>query len=939
MTQSSPRLFKDMLLYEQQGRVQLLRVGTQAWYDWLSSASLFTITNAAGSFTARKERAGSKRGGWYWKMYHRQQGKLRSAYLGKTERLTWEHVTGVMQRLADIRSLDDRKQEHRHAAPVPAIAHGSQISLPLISLIGRDQEIAQLEEMLCQQEKRIVTVTGMGGVGKTHLALHIARKLLPAFADGVVFVSLESISEADHVLVALARALGVSAREKLAIAASIQTLLQQKHMLLVLDNFEQVVAAAPQIEKLLMACPRLAVLTTSRMALHLRGEQIFQLAPLALPDLTTPADPEILLHSPAVALFIQHAQTHLPSFQLTPANASSVRAICHQLDGLPLALELAAARLPLFSPEALLAHLLPRLPLLAGSQQNLPTRQQTLRNTLDWSYQLLDPSEQRVFHLLSVFVGGWTLRALEAVAQAFDGEHRDVLQTLTSLLDKNLIQRSDLQATEPRFRLLETVREYASTLLAAQSESEQIVAHEAHASFYLELAEEASVHFGDVLHLLLPCLEPEHANLLAALQWFQTHGNINAALRLGSALEWFWAGGNAWGEGRWWLEQLLAQSQAEISTERARALTVAGKLAQTQGIYEQAISWGSEGLALFRQLGDNQGILVALGHLAYTEIDRGFYDHAVLLGEEAYALEQQMGIYTRALHCTLIRALIFAGAYERAALLVENVRSMSLRQGDLTGMATVHFALGAIALVRKDLYAAQSLLQAARNTYQAVGFMRIILEIEGVLAFVDVQRGAIETARKKYLELARRCFSRETTGDAPLALALTLRGLGIVAARQGRPTEAVRLWGAADRLNRNMFPFERHPYEVELKAVRTLLGKATFARSWDQGTQVPADSLLSAQEHGMWEVEAEVAHIAPQSPEVSSSLFETFTAREIDVLQLLVRGKTDRQIAEQLVISPRTVNTHVTSLYRKMDVTSRSAATRYALEHNFSTHE
>jgi predicted ATPase/DNA-binding CsgD family transcriptional regulator len=937
VSRNSPQLLQDTLAYEQQGQAHSLRVGTEEWYSWLSTASLFTMKNSAGSFTIRKERAGSKRGGWYWKMYHRQHGKLRSAYLGKTERLTWERLTATTRRLANAEPLDHYKQEElqENTPSFHTVARGFLPSLPLTPLIGRDQEILHLEGMLCQQEKRLVTLTGTGGVGKTHLALHVARKLLPIFADGITFLSLETIRKSDDVLVTIAHALGVSAREKHSLLASVIAFLQKKHVLLVLDNFEQVVDAAPQIETLVLACPRLTVLTTSRMALHLRGEQIFPLSPLLLPDLTTPAEPEILLHSPAVCLFVQHAQTHLPSFQLTEANASSVRALCHHLDGLPLALELAAARLPLFPPEALLAHLSQRLPLLKGRQQNTPVRQQTLRNTLDWSYQLLDPHEQRLFRLLSVFVGGWTLRALEAVARVPGEEPDAVLQNLASLLDKNLIQQSEQQGPEPRFRLLETMREYASTLLAAQGESEQTLAHAVHASFYLELAEDASVRFGDTLHLLLPCLGPEHDNLLVALQWFLAHKDTNAALRLGSALEWFWAGGNAWGEGRWCLEQILAQSHREVSRERAKALAVAGKLAQMQGEYEQAAIWGHEGLTLFRQLGESQGIIMALTHLAYTEIERGAYDRAVLLGEEAYALEQHMETYTRGLHCMLIRALIFAGAYERAELLAEKVRAMSLRLKDLTGMGTVHLALGVIALMHHDLRTAQPLLQAAKDDYQEVGFVRLVLETQGILAFVDAQQGALEAAKKKYLEFAQHCFARGETGYAPLTLALTLRGLGIVAARQGSHMEAVRLWGAADRLNRNMFPFEREPYTLQMTATCTLLGEAAFARVWDQGAQMPPEALLPTQEQVAWRTEEETSRVVSPHPTLCDSVFETLTAREIDVLRLLAQGKTDRQIAEQLVISPRTVNTHVTALYRKMDVTSRSAATRYALEHNF----
>jgi predicted ATPase/DNA-binding CsgD family transcriptional regulator len=943
MLHASPRLVEETLVYEQHGQEQRLRVGTPEWYEWLTAASLFTVTNSSGTFTARKERAGSKRGGWYWKLYHRHNGKLCSAYLGKAEALTLERLTTVMNRLVSDGPGTDRgtkeQREYQVSSQTRAVAPLTSVTCPLTPLIGREQEVVSLKRMLAQQEKRLVTLTGLGGVGKTHLALTVASELVPAFADGVIFLSLEAVTNSDLVLLTLASALGISLRDQRSLPASLAAFLQTKHLLLLLDNFEQVVEAAPQIAHLVMACPGLSVLTTSRMTLHVSGEQVFPLSPLALPDPVGSDTPETLLRSPAVALFVRQAQAHVPSFQLTSENGPTVAAICRQLDGLPLALELAAARLPLFPPQALLMRLSQRLSLLTIGQQSAPTRQQTLRQTLDWSYSLLSTHEQQVFRLLSVFVGGCTMQAVEAVVHATGNHSLDVLQSLASLLDQHLIQQSEPQGPEPRLRLLETVREYASSLLEA-AEHERQAAHHAHASFYLTLAEETSARFGDAFHLLLPALEPERDNLRAALRWFLEHSKLNEAARLASALEWFWAGGNSWSEGLWWFEQILAQRHALFLREQALALTVAGKLAQMQGDYVQASRWGREGLALFRHLGERRGIITALTHLAYTEMEQGAYERAIMLAQEADVLEQQAGRHTRSLRCTLLRALTLSGEYERAEQLAEEVQSASQGFVDQSGMAAVHYVYGWIALIHHDLHAARVHLEAACNGYRTVGFVRLMLETQAALAFVTMQQGALERAREQYQELAQQCLAQ--AGYTPQVLALALRGLGLIAAKLGHGVIAVRLWGGAARLNPIVWSYEQDVYHAQVSAISRLFDEATFALLWKQGERLSPEALLAMQEQG--ELSASLAEIP--LPRTGSPLTSdahpavprgqgALTAREGEVLRLLAEGNTNRQIAEHLVISPRTVNTHLTSLYQKMGVTTRTAATRFAIEHGW----
>ena len=510
----------------------------------------------------------------------------------------------------------------------------------LTSFIGREQELREIRQSL--SEHHLVTLIGPGGSGKTRLAVQVATELIEHFQDGVWFVALAPISDPNLVTSKVAQTLGLPETASRSIDDSLKEYLQNRSALLVLDNFEQVIAAAPFVSDLLAACGKLRILVTSREGLHIHGEQIYPVLPLPLPNLSQLPPLDSLAQYTSIELFLRRAQAVKPDFQITNETAPVIAAICHRLDGLPLAIELAAARIRLLPPRAMLARLENRLEFLTGGARDRPARQQTLRNAIAWSYDLLEEHEQRVFRQLSVFVGGCTIDAIEAILSE-DGEQVFVLDQVSAMLDKSLIQEVEGTTGEARFVMLELLREFGREQLAASGE--ETTTRRRHANFFLALAEKskAQLKSGEQAHWM-ERMEQEHDNLRAALEWSRTaQAAQELCLRLASALGSFWEMRGYFREGREQLSAVLAMDVAQARTaERADLLARAAELAYRQSDYAATVELAEESLGICRELGDRQGAASMLIKLGNAAIEAGDETAAVEYLEEALAIWREL---------------------------------------------------------------------------------------------------------------------------------------------------------------------------------------------------------------------------------------------------------------------------------------------------------
>jgi predicted ATPase/class 3 adenylate cyclase len=727
-------------------------------------------------------------------------------------------------------------------------------NLPLqpTPLIGREKEVAEVCDRLSHSEIRLLTLTGAGGTGKTRLGLQAAAELTQQFEDGVFFVSLAAIRDPQLVEGAVAGTLGVKEAGGQPLLESLEYYLDEKHILLMVDNFEQVLEAAPMVTELLSAAPKLKVLATSRIPLGLYGEHEYSVPPLALPDPERLPTVERLTHYEAVRLFVERAQAAKTDFSVTNENAPAVAEICYRLDGLPLAIELAAARIKVLSPQKMLDRLGNRLKLLTGGARDLPERQRTLRSTIEWSYGLLGEGEKVLFARLSVFAGGRTLEAIEAICDAGGDLPVDVLDGLGSLVDKSLLKQEEGVGGEPRFVMLETIHEYAREKLQGSDEGEDI--RRLHAEYFLALAEEADPAVEGAQQVLwVERLEEEHNNIRAALSWsLGQGGDAELTLRIAAALGEFWYLRGHFEEGRRWLEEALAKSSGTPTAARARALQRVSWLAYMQGDLNRAKDasqegLGLEGVELFRTGGGGSTAAELQRVLGMVVGARGELERETELLEESLALSREAGSLRGMAGSIFILGAAWRhrGDLERATQLLEEALTMFRETGDQAMIASVLTSLGFTFLFQGDLERATATSEEAAAMFRVQKHTSYLAYALNNLGWVALLRGDSERARAVYAESIR--AQREI--GAKVSAPENLLGLACVAAARGEAERAARLFGASEALPEAMGaplePGERAFQEPYLAAARSQLDETSWQEAWAQGRAMALEEAIA----------------------------------------------------------------------------------------------
>jgi predicted ATPase/class 3 adenylate cyclase len=773
---------------------------------------------------------------------------------------------------------------------------------PTTSFVGREDEIEEVYERLRQRDVRLLTLIGTAGVGKTRLALKVAEELSDSFTGGVCFVALDRVSDAEGVILSIAQALHIQEEKDTTLFETVVAALQERALLLVLDNFEHVMPARQLVVGLLEACPKLKVLVTSRIMLHLRAEHLQEVSPLVLPESNslnrsgelaageTMLDLMALSQYSSIELFVQRAQAVQPGFQLTASNIADIAETCIYLDGIPLALELAAARLRYFSPQALLSHLKQGLTFLKGDAYDVPARQQTLQAAIGWSYDLLGTTEQSVFRRLAVSVQGVTVPAAERICTGAGPLEGSVLEALDALVDQSMLQRQQREADEMHFGLLQTLREYGFNRLAQVGELEATRA--AHAEYYCSWAEQvAPLLSGADQAGWLDRMDREYENVRVALEWLLDRAQEDArraeqVLRFCIALMGFWEIRGYVSEGLASLERALSMSYGVAPGLRAQALHGAGFLALIQDDKARAEAFLHESQLLFRESGDNVGmanILLLQGTLAMVKTS---YKLARRLFEEALTVYRELGDTQRiaSTRKSLAQVAIAQGDYSRARLLMEEDLASYRASGEKFNAALPLFFLARIRfLARDDLAEAQALVDESINLFKEIGNRRLVAYARNLLGQILFMMDEIGRARST-LEASIGSFRvlKERSGIAEVLIALgrlatlehdyeaaqasykeswnllrtisakemsisCLEGYGEVLVAQGSVQKAVQLWATAATVRADIIapmpPIYRTSYIQAVAAARQLLGDEAFQSAWAEGHKISLEQV------------------------------------------------------------------------------------------------
>lgn len=761
----------------------------------------------------------------------------------------------------------------------------------LTSFVGRSQELRDVSDLLRRSDVRLVTLTGPGGVGKTRLATQVARDLGPDYPDGVWFVPLASIRNAELVATTVAHVLSVRESGTQTIEAEIEEKLRDRRALLVLDNFEQVRTASPLLTRLLSTCPRLTILVTSRIILGVSGEHVVDVPPLATPSHDGSIATADVTLTDAVHLFVDRARAARHPFNLNPETISVAASICTRLDGLPLAIELAAARVKVLPLPALLERLERRLPLLTGGHRDLPQRQQTMRDTIAWSYELLSPAEQALFRRLAVFSGGFTLEAAESVAR--DGSlSLSVFDGIVALVDNSLVRQQHSTPGQPRYHMLETMREFALERLEEHGEVDET--RQRHAAFFQSVAEQATLDPVAANNLSrLELLAADHDNLRAACDHLCRAETAEGCLRLvaGCAQYWFTRGHIR--EGRSRLNEAIAIARtAAPSAAKGHALAWAGQFAISTRHFDEAAAFGEQGVAVWNALDDPYGRTMALLAVASLEEIQLHWANAAVLFDEVVASWRALG--------------------KRFEL----GQALALRSG--------------VAFGQGDLDLAVSLAEEAAALFREIGHRSWEALTEWYLGMFAAERSQLPEAIRRFRTSAHTFIE---AGDS-VWLYKPLVGLAAVAVALHQAECAARLLGAVDaqlqQTGAQLLPFDSPAHARAERGARDALSDADFDLAYQSGSTLSVAELVS-----------EIDRVGDGGPAIETAekaqvvdpgkASHGLTARELDVLRLIAEGRTDREIAEALFLSYRTVTSYVTSILGKLSVDSRTAAATQAI--------
>src|SRR5215203_1000198 len=832
-----------------------------------------------------------------------------------------EAARALYERIAAGRSLDSSPSEVRSIAPAERSAGRSpRHNLPAerTSFVGREEELVEVGRLLSMT--RLLTLVGAGGSGKTRFALRVARGLAGTYADGIWLVELAPLSNPELLEQAVASVLGVREEPDPPLTATLKEHLSSREVLLILDNCEHLIeAAARLVESLLDSCEGLRILVTSREALNVEGELVWQVAPLPVPDtLGAPTVGELAGYG-SVRLFVERARLRRPQFELTQEDAEAVAEICRILDGMPLAIELAAARAGALSAEQIVSRLGYSLELLEGSRTASP-RQRTLEGTMDWSFGLLSERERELFSRLSVFAGGWSLEAMVAVS-----DEVDPLDVLLSLVDKSLVVAEARAGDGLRYRMLEPVRQYGQKRLEKSGEAERVRGR--HAQYYLTLAEEAEPELAGPREVeKLELLEAEHDNLRTAFSWALEREEAELGLRIAAALWPFWEAHGHYREGARRLEEVLEKGD-QASPARIKALEGLSRLVHHQGDLARAEAAAREGLGVSVGAGAENKRALFLLELGSTAYVRGDYERTKELLEESLTLSRRVGdrrLTARAL-LALASATADAGDFRRAMELYEEGLSISRRLGSAYPLGTFLINMGYQYLLQGDPERATALNAEAANLYRQRGHKGKLQYALDNLGWSALARGDHRQAEALHRECLALC---QELGERTIA-AECLEGLACAAGARGEASRAARLFGAGEAQREAVgfqhLPAERALREPYLAATRSRLNEAEWERAFAEGRTMPMEA---ATEYALSVAEEPPGAGAnrsymPQDPA------QNLTRRELEIAELVARGLTNRQIAEELVISEHTAATHVRRILKKLGLQSRTQITTW----------